>query len=67
MDVEPVGYDDAVAMGLLADDEPQDEPAEDGPVPEFSSETRQMPQQTVCPPDMLALLEVWIQAQSMRK
>lgn len=67
MDVEPVLYSEAVKLGLLKEEEPQDEPAEDGPVPEFSSETRQMPQQTVCPPDMLALLEVWIQAQSMRK
>lgn len=71
MDVEPVDYDEAVELGLLEEEkepeEVQDEPVEDAPVPEFSSETRQMPQRTVCPPDMLALLEVWIQTQSKRK
>lgn len=69
MDVEPVLYSEAEKLGLLPEEkeEAQEEPAEDESVPEFSSETRQMPQQTACPPDVLELLEVWIQTQSKRK
>ncbi len=66
MDVEPVPYEEAVQLGLLAEDAPVQDDAEAGEDDEpvtFGEAEHRMPQNTACPPDIIALLNFWIQAQ----
>ncbi len=67
MDVEPVDYDEAAALGLVAaddEDERHEDVEEEAAVREFAPETRVMPQMSAAPDGMTGLLETWIAAVS---